>query len=362
VKLILKIAIFSFVLVGLALIYIEVRSGRTEPIKDSSGEVIPGSIAALEKVELGGMEQWILIRGHNVDHPVLLWLHGGPGAAQMPIAWHFNGNLEREFIVVHWDQRGSGKSNSPGFDETTMTVDRYIKDTVELTNYLKERFGREKIYLLGHSWGSQIGILAAAANQEHYYAYIGVSQLVDPHRSQDVAYQWLLDEIMNGSNEKDLEKLDRLGPPRYLDHADYVEFAGLIDKYGGNMDMRFTNLAWIALQSPEYRVRDYYYWLQGATRGSGPMWEESQAFNLFQAVAQIDLPVYFFSGAHDFNTPLSLVEEYLTYLEAPAGKELVVFSSSAHTPYMAEPEHFFQELKRVKNETYQYSIEVENSD
>jgi len=351
-KLILKLFILSFALIVLILLYLEVRSGRTEPFKDSSGEVISGSIAVMEKLELGGVEQWVLIRGQSADNPVLLWLHGGPGAAQMPIARHFNGNLENDYIVVQWDQRGAGKSNPPGFDETTMTVDRYIQDTIELTFYLKERFGREKIYLLGHSWGSQIGILAAAANPVHYYAYIGMSQLVDPHHSQELAYQWLRDEIKKGTNKKDLEKLDRLGTPRYLDHADYVEFAGLIDKYGGNMDISFGSLALVALQSPEYKFQDYYYWLQGATRGSGPMWEESQAFNLFQSVPRIDIPVYFFSGAKDRNTPLSLVEEYLTSLEAPAGKELVVFSNSAHTPNMAEPELFYQELKRVKDETY----------
>ncbi len=351
-KLFLKVVVFIFVLVSLTIIYLEIGSGRTEPFKDSSGEVIPGSIAALEKVELGGMEQWILIRGENEDNPVLLWLHGGPGAAQMPTARHFNGNLESEFIVVHWDQRGAGKSNPPCFDETTMTVNQYIEDTIELTIHLKERFDREKIYLLGHSWGTQIGILAAADNPEHYYAYIGMSQLVDPRRAQELAYQWLLNKITNDSNGKDLEKLNRLGYPRYLDHADYVEFAGLIDKYDGNMDVGFGSLALVALQSPEYKFQDYYYWLQGATRGSGPMWEESQDFILFHSVTRIDIPVYFFSGAKDRNTPLSLVEEYLSSLEAPAGKELVVFSNSAHTPFMAEPELFHRELIRVKGETY----------
>ncbi len=351
-KLIIKIIAFTLALLSLALLCLEVRSGGTTPFKDSSGSIIPGSIAALEKVELGGMEQWILIRGISIENPVLLWLHGGPGAAQMPTARHFNANLESEFIVVHWDQRGAGKSNSAEFDDRTMTVDRFITDTVELTSYLKDHFGREKIYLLGHSWGSQIGILAASANQEDYYAYIGVSQLVDPHRSQELAYLWLSDEIKNSGNEKDLARLNRLGPPRYLAHNDYVEFAGLIDRYGGNMDVDFANLVWIALQSPEYKVRDYYAWLRGATRGSGPMWEESQAFNLFALVPSIEIPVYFFSGFRDRNTPLSLVEEYLIYLDAPAGKELITFENSAHTPFMAEPEAFFQGLKRVKQETY----------
>lgn len=351
-KLTFKIIAFILALLSLALLYLEVRSGSTTPFKNSSGSIIPGSIATLEKVELGGMEQWILIRGKSVENPVLLWLHGGPGAAQMPTARYFNGNLESEFIVVHWDQRGAGKSNPPDFDDRTMTVDRFIADTVELTSYLQDRFGREKIYLLGHSWGSQIGILAASANQGNYYAYIGVSQLVDPHHSQELAYLWLSKEINSSGNKKDLDRLNRLGPPRYTAHNDYVEFAGLIDSYGGNMDIGFANLVWIALQSPEYKVRDYYAWLRGATRGSGPMWEESQAFNLFSAVPEIKIPVYFFSGIKDRNTPLSLVEDYLKHLDAPAGKELVTFENSAHTPFMAEPETFFLALKRVKQETY----------
>lgn len=152
--------------------------GLTAPIKDANREIIPRSIASLEKIKLGGMDQWILIRGNDVSNPVLLWLHGGPGAAQMPIAHHFDKNLEKDFIVVHWDQRGAGKSNPKDFDEQTMTFEQFITDAHELTQYLKRRFNTEKIYLVGHSWGTQLGIKMVQLYPEDYFAYIGIGQAV----------------------------------------------------------------------------------------------------------------------------------------------------------------------------------------
>ena len=353
-KLIIKIIIVFIVALSILLLYKELTSGRTRPIRDEKGQVISDSIAVLEKIELGGIEQWILIRGRSIANPILLWLHGGPGAAQMPTAYRFNSVLEDEFIVVHWDQRGAGKSNSPEFDEKTMTVQQFINDTRELTEYLTTRFGQDKIYLAGHSWGSQIGILTVYNHPEHYYAYIGISQLVDPREAQKLAYPWLEEQIELNNNKKDRQTLEKLGQPYYSAHSDYVTFAGLIDNYGGNMDIGMGKLALVALKSPEYRLRDYYAWLQGATRGSGPMWEESQAFNAFEDVPSLNVPVYFFSGEKDRNTPLELVHRYFSLIDAQEGKEIVIFENSAHTPYMAEPDKFNRELIRVKKEIRTY--------
>ena len=139
------------IIIMLSLFFIGCASVSTQLIRDEKGNVIPESIASLQKVKLGGMDQWILIRGYDVSNPILLWLHGGPGAAQMPVAHHFNGDLEKDFVVVHWDQRGAGKSNPKDFDEQTMTLEQFISDAHELTQYLKKRFHKRKIYLLGHS-------------------------------------------------------------------------------------------------------------------------------------------------------------------------------------------------------------------
>ncbi|MEW6662852.1 MAG: alpha/beta fold hydrolase [Bacillota bacterium] len=298
------------------------------------------------------MEQWILIRGRDINNPVLLWLHGGPGAAQIPVGRYFNGPLEDDFVVVQWDQRGAGKSNPIGFDEQNMTLEQFVRDAHELTQYLKKRFNKEKIFLIGHSWGMHFGIKVVRAYPGDYYAYVAVSQVVDSARGSKIAYSWLQEQIENRSNQKDIRRLTELGLPPYTDHWTYVKFAKMVEAYGGGIDVGMGKLALIALRAPEYRPGDYIAWLRGANRGSGPMWKATRSFNMFQEVPQLLLPVYFFSGSRDYNTPLQLVEEYLAVLDAPFGKHLVRFDSSAHAPFMGEQKKFNREMVRVKEETY----------
>ncbi len=324
----------------------------TRAIPGEDGQEQPGSIATLEKVELGGMEQWILIRGKDRSQPVLLWLHGGPGAAQMPLAHNLDRELEEEYVVVHWDQRGAGKSNPRDFDESTMTLQQYLDDAHELTRYLQERLGQDRIYLLGHSWGSLLGARLVQEYPEDYQAYIGVGQLVDNH--QRVGYQWLQEAIAEQEDERSRQTLEELGEPPYREHQEYLVYADLIDAYGGSFDLPMSRLMFIALRAPEYGVWDYGRWMSGANRGSGPMWEETgaQHLDLRQEVPVLEVPVYFLVGARDYNTPLALVEDYYELLEAP-GKELVVFPESAHTPFLGEPEEFNRQMRRVKEETWE---------
>ena len=183
----------------------------TPPIRGEGGRPLPASIALLEAVELGGVKQWLLIRGKDVGNPILLWLHGGPGAAQMAVARHFNRELEEHFVVVHWDQRGAGKSNPRGFDESTMSFERFIADVHELTGHLKARCGQERIYLLGHSWGTQLGLRVVQARPEDYHAYIGVSQVTSVGASHEIAHRWLRGRLEEQGRRKDLERLAALG-------------------------------------------------------------------------------------------------------------------------------------------------------
>ncbi|MDI6706042.1 MAG: alpha/beta hydrolase [Bacillota bacterium] len=197
------IIIGAATLVVLFIFFWALSPGSTPAIKDEQGNVPADSIASLDKVDIGGMDQWILVRGKDVSNPVLLWLHGGPGAAQMPIARHFNGALEEHFIVVHWDQRGAGKSNPFGFEEQTMTFEQFVDDAHQMTQYLKKRFNKDKIYLVGHSWGSQMGIMLAHLYPDDYYAYVAVSQVVDDNAGAEIAYKWLMEEIKKKGNNKD---------------------------------------------------------------------------------------------------------------------------------------------------------------
>ena len=319
--------------------------GRTTPIST------PNSVAELKPVTLGGMEQWVLIRGENSSNPVLLWLHGGPGSSQMPIAHAFDSKLEKDFVVVHWDQRGAGKSNPRDFDENTMSIQQYIEDAHQLTLYMKEQYGQEKIYLVGHSWGTQFGILLAQAYPKDYYAYIGVSQVVDPLRNGELSWPWLEAQVNTTGNQKDIQALQDMGGPPFVEHDRYVSFAKMIEAYGGGTDIPFGKQLQAALAAPEYTLQDYAAWFNGANRGSGPMWDSTLDFKLLRDVPRLNLPVYFLMGANDHNTDPRLVQEYLDSLEALQGKELILFEDSAHTPFLSQPDAFHQALRRIKKET-----------
>lgn len=290
----------------------------------------------------------VLIRGEDKDNPILLWLHGGPGSPQMPVAYNLDAELEKYYVVVHWDQRGAGKSNPPGFDEGTMTYEQFISDAHELTQYLKQHFGQEKIYLLGHSWGTHLGLQLVSEHLGDYYAYIGVSQVVDNVRAVEIAYTWLAGEMARHGDDSGLEKLAEIGHPPYT-HAQYRQFAPMVDDYNGSFDWPFWRLTLIGFQAREYTVMDYPRMLNGMTRGGKPLHQggEMLRVNFIEEVPIIDVHVFFLHGALDYNTPLALVEEYFQLLEAPY-KELIIFENAAHTPFLADIVAFNQAVIRIR--------------
>lgn len=306
-----------------------------------------GPVRSFERVTLSGLDNGVLIRGDDAGLPLLLWLHGGPGAGQIHIAHRFFRDLEREFLVVNWDQPGAGKSNPRNLDDKVLDFERYLEDAHGLTDWLKERFPERPIFLLGHSWGTQLGARLAARYPEDYAAYIGVSQVVNAEASEEIAHPWLRARIAEEGRKGDLRKLDRLGYPPYDNHEDYVSFARLVESYGGGSDLSAGSLVGTFLSSPYYRLGDLSAWLRGANRGSGIMWAETRAQDLRTDVPRLDLPSFFLSGARDRNTPAELVRSYFGSLVAP-NKEYILFENSAHTPFFAEPECFAQELARIK--------------
>ncbi len=308
----------------------------------------PHAIAELTSIEIGDLQQWLLIRGEDQSNPVLLWLHGGPGSAQMPVHRAFNKVLEEEFVVVHWDQRGAGKSNHKGFSKETMTLDRFIEDAHEITQYLKDRFEQEKIFLLGHSWGSQLGILTVQRYPDDYHTFISVAQVVHPQRAEEISYDWLKQQVEQHGSRRQKRRLEQLGPPLYDEHERYVTFAKMKDSFGGSMDVGMGRMAWISFGANEYTLGDYVKWLRGANRGSGPMWEELRDFNLFRDVPSIEIPFWLIVGENDYNTPAELVEEYYQFLEAPEGKTLIVMDGVAHTPFLGDPERFNSNVSHIK--------------
>ena len=305
----------------------------------------PDPIVVLEGVEIGGMTQWLLIRGQDRSAPVLLWLHGGPGAAQMPLAHATTRALEADFVVVHWDQRGAGRSNPPGFDPATMTLERFLLDAHVVTRHLQVRLGAERIVVLGHSWGTMLGARLVARWPGDYAGYIGVGQQVSTARGIAVTLDRLAPMIRAGGRAADRRWLDSATPEALQEHAAYVEMMQRLDRHGAGMNVPTWRLAWMLLRAPEYSLGDLMRWLDGANRGSGPMWPEYRARDLMAEVPVMPVPMLLISGAHDLNTPVELAADWFDAVEAPEGKRHEVFAASGHAPFLTEPERFAETVR-----------------
>ena len=320
----------------------------------------PDGIQRLEQVTLGGYPQWISMRGEDPTAPVLLFLHGGPGASEMVPMRHHNQDLEKHFIVVNWDQRGTGKSYSPDIPPETMELEQFIQDTLELTRLLRDEFEQDRIYLVGHSWGTIIGTPVAQRHPEYYHAYVGIGQAVNFVEAEKISYQFTLDEAQRRQLDAAVEELEAIGPPPYS-REEYHEKLAVqrkwLFRFGGEFYHETSNTRWLLdlarlhLIAPEYTLGDVINFMRGNAFSGEMLWDTLLATDLPSQVPALELPVYFFSGRHDYVTVFEKVEEYYNMLEAPS-KELVWFEESAHSPNFEEPGRFQEELLRVKEATY----------
>ena len=316
------------------------------PLRDSGGKVVKGGIATLETVRLGGDEQWISIRGRDLQAPLLLFLHGGPGSPELPLTRYFLAGLEEHFIFVNWDQRGAGKSFAAG-KPGKMSVDRFVEDTRELSEQLLKRFHKKKLYILGHSWGSLLGVLTVTRYPELFYAYGGIGQYVEGVSNERAAHQFALEKARDTGNREALEELDRIkGYPHPIDPAgkwfDELQInRKWLTRFGGLCwgEGTYREMAGVYLRAPEYSIVDVVNFVIGDIHSNRIMWPEIFACDLSRDAPRFLIPVYFFLGLHDFVTPSALASQYFTLLEAPE-KRLYWFANSAHCPNYEEPQAF----------------------
>jgi pimeloyl-ACP methyl ester carboxylesterase len=319
--------------------------GTTPPITDASGAPLLGSITSLENIDLGGVEQWILLRGASVNNPVLLFLHGGPGAADMTLLPRHMGALEEHFVVVYWDQRGAGKSFNAARDVSQMNIERFVADALQLTEHLCRRFEQEKIYLVGQSWGSIIGVLSVQRNPARYHAYIGIGQVVHGLENERLSYQWTLAQAVASHDTAALEILHDIGPPPWKSDGVKHLFAQreILGRYGGSIygNPKGAHGLFIAgLQgATEYNPRDKIDFVRGLRKSLAILWPQVLDVDLFEQAPALEVPVYIVMGRHDYQTPFTLAEQYVDILDAPR-KQLIWFDHSAHMPHLEEPDKF----------------------
>lgn len=311
-------------------------------------------IASLEAINLGGVEQWISMRGNDINNPVILMLHGGPGACDMCMWSDYGKGLEKHFIVVTWDQRGAGKSYKSLFPETKITIEQFISDTHELVTILMKRFNKTKIYLHGHSWGSILGIKTVLKYPELFYAFVGTGQVVNSPITEKIIHNFAL------TKAKALNNSETIGEPPYtgkdsfekssINDKWFVEFNGYYFKSGFNEDYVKH-----IMNAKEYTIEEKKNFSNAMLDLGKLLFNQLGTINFMEEASKLMVPVYFMIGRYDFqNLPKDKnpIEDYFDILEAPK-KELIWFEESAHFPQFEEANKFNKLMvNKVLSETY----------
>ncbi|HEY9155603.1 MAG TPA: alpha/beta hydrolase [Opitutaceae bacterium] len=302
---------------------------------------------------IGGIEQWISIRGVDRRNPVLLLLHGGPGYVQMPMSWWNARGWEEYFTVVQWDQRGSGKTyliNDPAKVSPTMTFPRMIADTEELITWLRKELGKDKIFVLGHSWGSYLGVEIAHRHPEWLHAYIGVGQISNNPIGEQRGWKLTRDAALKDKNEEAVRQLDSIAPyftgEREPTLKDIFVERKWLELYGGVMAYRHNNRAESDLEelSPDYTDAEIAHIWDGNSFSEKAMLVDILKLNV-AGLRKFDCPFILFLGRHDTNVNSELAAEWFEQVTAPT-KELVWFEHSGHMPMTEEQGKFFLSLVR----------------
>ncbi len=329
--------------------------GVMEPYRDRNGNVLPESISEKTFVTIGGVKQGMMIKGKNINNPVALFLHGGPGMPTYFLTKRFPTGLEDYFTVCYWEQRGAGISYTSDMNAADITAEQLISDTIEVTNYLRERFGQDKIYLIGHSWGSFIGLQTAALSPELYHAYIGISQITNQAQSEKIAYAWMRDRYTQAGNSKKLNLFEKYS----IDQSTAVltawfktpERDSFMHELGvGTMrDMKdvYSGVFFPFLGMKEYTLAEKFntfFRAKPFLRNKTKLIDQLFSYDLSARVPELAIPVYFMSGSYDLTVNHDLNKAYFLQLRAPV-KGYYTFDASAHSPQHEEPERFMQIMR-----------------
>ncbi|HVY92090.1 MAG TPA: alpha/beta hydrolase [Bryobacteraceae bacterium] len=313
--------------------------GNTPVFRLPSGEIVPGSIAEIRYYSIGGMQQWVMIRGESVANPVLVLVHGGPGFSEMRLFRHFNAELEKSFTIVYWDQRGTAKSFDPHIPASSMTVEQFIADLNELVDIVRERLGKDKVAIYGHSWGSALAVLYVARFPEKISVYAGAGQIGDWPASERICYSFTLAEAERRGNEKAVRELRAIGPPPHSARSVMAARTWLTRFVGFIRGMSLWKFSLLVISGPECSVFDLPNIIRGTRFSTETMWTEVSALDLTKAVPSLQVPVSFFLGRHDHVVAPETSQAYFDMLAAPQ-KELVWFEESAHEPPFEETARF----------------------
>ncbi len=312
--------------------------GSVPPVIGPDGTPLPGAIAERSTVALGGLEQTISIRGASADNPVLLYLAGGPGQSDIAFARALLEPLTADFTVVVWDQRGSGTSYGALEPASSLTLDRAVADTIELVDHLRRRFDEAKVYLLGESWGSTLGVLAVQRRPDLFWAYIGSGQMVSQRETDRIIWRDLLAYARAAGDDALFDEILTLGEPPYDDspwsNSRVLGYYELLESSYTPPEayVRRGNASGVGMfgvGGREYSFLDNANLLRGLLDMFSLMYPQLQDVDFRTDVPSLEVPVYVLDGAHELRARRELALEWFEALIAPT-KRLVTLPDAGH--------------------------------
>lgn len=314
-----------------------------EIIRDLDQINSPVGIQQTFSATIGGVPQWLSVRGKDRNNPIILFVHGGPASPAMPTLWQFQRPLEDYFTVVQWDQRAAGKSlvsTDPDRMDATLHIDRYVEDAIEVADLVRKRYGKRKIILIGHSWGTIVAMKAALLKPELFYAYVGIGQVINTRENERISYEFGVRQAREHHNKAALDELATIAPypgtlpitrERIVVARKWAQYYGGLSAYRKDSRYYFDG----PLLSPEYNASD----ICAIDKGSKVTLERVLPEFIevdFSGVRQFPIPIVMFLGRRDYTTPSGPTEEWLSRVDAPS-KQVIWFEHSAHMIPWEEP-------------------------
>ncbi len=336
------VVVFIAIILILVLILLLYRMYRQNEITSLSNKIIDNSgFSELRKIDLNGSEQYIYIEAADKSKPIVLFLHGGPGAPY-PFGANSRGlypKISQNAVAIYWDQRGTGKSFNKSITADELTVEQFVADTNSLVDYLVKEFDRDKIYIVGVSWGTIPALKVVEQNPQKFYAYFAYAQLVNMSQAEIQAYEWMLNTI---ENKKSLEKLKEIGSPPYSSKQDIEAFSNILmndseaanKKIDGKNSANMLKLLSGVLFSPDYTLSDIWNTMVSANdlnMNQSNLPSEMRKIDFNEEIKVIDVPIYFIHGKHDMIVPFDITFDYYNQLNAPY-KDFKVLDKSSHLP------------------------------
>jgi proline iminopeptidase len=318
------------------------RPARTDAITGPDGDVLEGSIAEFRRIDVNGHDLNVMIRGHSVDNPVLLFLAGGPGGSELGAMRRHLPELEEHFTVATWDQRGTGRSYTELDPTSTITLDGIVDDTLVVTDHLRDEFGQDEIYLAGQSWGTTLGVLAVQAAPEKYLAFVGAGQMVSQLATDRIYYDDTLAWARANDDSDLISELESNGPPPYGDMLDYetalsyehevypYDHTGNSEGEGGFSENFLVE---------EYALIDQIHLLGAFMDTFSVVYPQLQDIDFRRTATDFAVPMYFVQGAHEAGGRAEVFDDWYPMIDAP-DKDLVVFDTSGHRPLFEQPDEF----------------------